>query len=188
MKGDFTRLSFKPQKHYNAVWMQQGRLQLDADWNEQVDIQNYLHQSLGKDIIGASGTNKTAGNFKIDVSNNDLNIASGHIYVGGLLCELERNITYKTQPDYPNPQTPINNKIYLVYLDVWERHITVLEDTEIREIALDASVPDTTTRTKIVWQVKLLEIDDLPSEDSYTAQQAATTEDAASQIQTIRVH
>ncbi|MBW4644917.1 MAG: tail fiber domain-containing protein [Goleter apudmare HA4340-LM2] len=185
MKGDFTRLNFKPQKHYNGVWMQQGRLQLDADWNEQVDIQNYLHQSLGKDIIGASGTNKTAGNFNVDISNGDLKIAFGHIYVSGLLCELENNITYKTQPDYPNPAPAKNDSTYLVYLDVWERHITVLEDSEIREIALDASVPDTTTRTKTVWQVKLLEIK-LPSEYSYTAQQAAAGEDAASQIQAKR--
>jgi hypothetical protein len=185
MKGDFTRLNFKPQKHYNGVWMQQGRLQLDADWNEQVDIQNYLHQSLAKDIIGATGTNKTAGNFKVDISNSDLKIASGHIYVSGLLCELENNITYKTQPDYLNPAPAKNDSTYLVYLDVWERHITVLEDSEIREIALDASVPDTTTRTKTVWQVKLLEIQ-LPSEYSYTAQQTAAGEDAASQIQTKR--
>ncbi|MBD2355996.1 tail fiber domain-containing protein [Tolypothrix sp. FACHB-123] len=185
MKGDFTRLSFKPQKHYNGVWMQQGRLQLDADWNEQVDIQNYLHQSLGKNIIGVSGANKTAGNFKIDISDDNLNIAPGQIYVGGLLCELEKNITYKNQPDYPQPPEIKQESTYLVYLDVWERHVTALEDTAIREVALDSSVPDTTTRTKTVWQVKLLEIQ-LPAEYSYTAQKAAIGEDAISQIQTKR--
>jgi hypothetical protein len=47
---------------------------------------------------------------------------------------------------------------YLVYLDVWERHITYLEDDgdiSIREAALGG--PDTTTRAKIVWQVKALQ-------------------------------
>ena len=38
MKGDFTRFSFDPAKHYSGVRMQQGRVQLDADWNEQQSI------------------------------------------------------------------------------------------------------------------------------------------------------
>ena len=38
MKGDFTRLTFQPEKHYSSVRLQQGRVQLDADWNEQADI------------------------------------------------------------------------------------------------------------------------------------------------------
>jgi hypothetical protein len=38
---------------------------------------------------------------------------------------------------------------------VWERHITTVEDDSIREKALGG--PDTATRTKVVWQVKLME-------------------------------
>jgi hypothetical protein len=38
MKGDFSRFTFKKEKHYSSVRMQQGRVQLDADWNEQMDI------------------------------------------------------------------------------------------------------------------------------------------------------
>ena len=40
--GDYTRFSYKPAKRYAAVLMQQGRVQLDADWNEQSDI--YKHR------------------------------------------------------------------------------------------------------------------------------------------------
>ena len=36
--GDFTRTTFDPTHHYSGVRMQQGRVQLDADWNEQLDI------------------------------------------------------------------------------------------------------------------------------------------------------
>jgi hypothetical protein len=43
--------------------------------------------------------------------------------------------------------------IYLAYLDVWERGITAVEDPQIREAALGG--PDTTTRIKTVWQVKI---------------------------------
>ena len=64
MKADFTRLTFKPEKHYSSVRMQQGRVQLDADWNEQADIQAYLerteasprrlrHRSHGDQAVGS---------------------------------------------------------------------------------------------------------------------------------------
>ena len=49
------------------------------------------------------------------------------------------------------------DRIYLVYLDVWERHLTSLDDEDIRESALGG--PDTATRTKIVWQAKLQVLD-----------------------------
>ena len=38
MRGDFTRDSFDRRHHYTRVLMQQGRVQLDADWNEQSAI------------------------------------------------------------------------------------------------------------------------------------------------------
>jgi hypothetical protein len=38
MKGDFSRDSFDPVKHFSRVLQQQGRVQLDADWNEQAAI------------------------------------------------------------------------------------------------------------------------------------------------------
>ncbi|MDB9348045.1 DUF6519 domain-containing protein [Nodularia spumigena] len=167
MKGDITRLTFRPEKHYQAVRMQQGRLQLDADWNEQVDIQNYLTQSLAKYVIGDSGVLKNSDGFRIGVSElaADFKINAGKMYVNGIICELEQNTTYKTQLDYPNPNSPelIQDKCYLAYLDVWERDITALEDPEIREAALKGL--DTSTRTKIVWQVKLMQVCDVNEQE-----------------------
>ena len=43
--GDITRSSFDPDRHYSSVRMQQGRVQLDADWNEQLDIQLHRDRS-----------------------------------------------------------------------------------------------------------------------------------------------
>src|SRR5207302_6805875 len=50
----------------------------------------------------------------------------------------------------------INEKhnLLLVYLNVWQRHITALDDAHIREVALDGS--DTSTRIQTLWQVKIL--------------------------------
>jgi Family of unknown function (DUF6519)/Chaperone of endosialidase len=161
MKGDFTRDTFQPQKHYSSVRMQQGRLQLDADWNEQVDIQTYLLQTQIRDLIGASGAAATG--FKIGLTQTngqtngqDLTIAPGHLYVDGILCELATPLTYTQQPDTPNATIPADGT-YLVYLDVWQRHITAIEDPTLREVAL--GVPDTATRSQTVWQVKLLPVE-----------------------------
>ncbi|MFB2894818.1 DUF6519 domain-containing protein [Aerosakkonemataceae cyanobacterium BLCC-F50] len=244
MKGDFTKLTFQPEKHYTSVRMQQGRLQLDSDWNEQVDIQNHLRHTQTVDLIGAdSGVPTSEGNsenpkrdsFNISVigDGTDLAIAPGRLYVNGTLCELEgtlfdfelvsqssskqikvftlsvdgrnlekdqwvelypdasnsekecfqitnidtqkmeltlskevtansgkmrRLLTYRTQPNYPKPDKDISLKdgIYLAYIDVWQRHITTIEDPKLREVALINS-PDTATRSQTVWQLKLLE-------------------------------
>ena len=45
---------------------------------------------------------------------------------------------------------------YLAYLDVWQRHVTALEDPDIAEPALGGA--DTATRLKNVWQVKLVKV------------------------------
>src|SRR5215208_141509 len=80
---------------------------------------------------------------------------------------LRRAHTYTSQPDYPNPpplesgELPPPQSAFelaprtdLVYLDVWQRHITAIEDPDILEVALGG--PDTTTRVKTVWQVKVM--------------------------------
>jgi hypothetical protein len=60
--------------------------------------------------------------------------------------------TYGSQPDYPVSDR-LASGMHQVYLDVWERLITYVEDDGIREVALGG--PDTATRAKIVWQVKV---------------------------------
>jgi photosystem II stability/assembly factor-like uncharacterized protein len=88
---------------------------------------------------------------------NDITISPGRIYVDGILCENEGAL-YTQQPDLPEAIFPEAPGIYLAYLDVWKRHITVLDDLLIQEKALGG--PDTTTRLKTVWQVKLLPLEE----------------------------
>ena len=236
MKGDFSRDTFDVTKHFRRVLMQQGRVQLDADWNEQTAILLHYLQSLATDLIGPYAGPKENCGFAIEAIekiSDDFKIGSGHYYVDGILVELEVNsvpivtsgkvgatinqikvpgltinnlalkegqylevfdekaptkkalvkithvdsdglvltvdpgfdisadalkvqlaATYTTQDDYPLPIVEMLDKdnIYLVYLDLWERHITYIEDDSIREVALGG--PDTATRAKVVWQVK----------------------------------
>ncbi len=157
MKGDFSRNTFDPLKHFSRVLMQQGRVQLDADWNEQADIILHYLRTLARDLIGDHGGPRDG--FSIDKGTHlgmDFAILPGRYYVDGILCENEKlDLTFKGQDSYPFPDSEEleSGRIYLVYLDVWERHITHFEDARLREVALGG--PDTATRTKVVWQVKV---------------------------------
>jgi hypothetical protein len=224
MKADLTRSTFHPEKHFVRVLMQQGRVQIDADWNEQADIILHYLRQLGADLIGPRGGPVANCGFQIAPlaqDPKDLLISPGRYYVDGLLAEvdpqpvdvalvsgtqitvaswtvdgvefaknqyveisdgsasqvakvtdinqsksvltldglgtvgnpstLRRVTTYLTQPDYPSPAPLLG----FVYLDVWERVITYVEDDSIREVALNGA--DTAARAKIVWQVKVTE-------------------------------
>lgn len=176
MSGDYSRKTFNPKKHFSGVLAQQGRVQLDADWNEEHDIQSYRIEVEAIDVIGQSGVPKNNGGFKIGTTAGDLTISPGRIYVDGLLFELDEPATYTTQPYFPKPEFTVPSSppsspphaqlnlapgFYLVYLDGSQREITVLDDSAIREVALDG--PDTTTRVQNVWQVKLLQVSGLGS-------------------------
>lgn len=72
MKGDFTRFTHDPKKHFTGVLKQQGRVDLDSDWNEQVEIDEHLRQRSQRDIIGRCGAPLECGGLKIDVLSVDL--------------------------------------------------------------------------------------------------------------------
>ena len=158
MKGDFTRFTFDAAKHYSSVRMQQGRVLIDSDWNEQLDIEAYRDAVEVKDIIGLNGVPQSVENgFKITVdSGNKIRLGKGRCYVNGLLCENEGDTHYTEQPDLPDAQLPDEKGHYLAYLEVWQRHITAIEDPSICEPALGGA--DTTTRTKTIWQCKFLKV------------------------------
>jgi hypothetical protein len=235
MKADLTRTTFDPLKHFSGVLMQQGRIQLDSDWNEQASILLHLQRRFAADLFGPAFS--PAGGFAIDpldAVTDDVIIRSGTYYVDGILCELPqptpvpirdwdasartitvarwtvdevsfqtgqylqlwddagkkavvtakiakldyanreltldrelkslvkgakyhalRLTTYLTQPDLPSPPRFTGGTSLQIYLDVWERLISAIEDQSIREVALGG--PDTAARTRVVWQVKWLD-------------------------------
>jgi hypothetical protein len=159
MKGDFTRNTFDPAKQFTRVLMQQGRVQLDADWNEQAAILLHYVQTLAADLIGPHGG--PGDGFKISsIPKNgvivDLGIENGRYYVDGILCEnLSNETTYYKQVNSPlgSKSKSLPEMPFLVYLDVWERLITSVEDDSIRDVALGGA--DTAARAQVVWQVKV---------------------------------
>lgn len=167
MKGDFTRDTFHPIKHFSRVLSQQGRVTVDADANEQSAILLHMLRQLARDLIGPYAAPRDEGGFTIVAAGSGgFTIEAGRYYVDGILVENDADCSYGAQPDWPVPaddplaawiKAPVANKAFWLYLDVWERLITSVEDSSIREKALGG--PDTAARAKVVWQVKGLPID-----------------------------
>jgi len=132
MNGDVTRQTFHSGRHYRSVRQQQGRVQLDADWNEQADIQAYLDRSVTADLVGISGAPRaypgmaivTGANEKPNnAADDELWIGEGHYYVDGILCENDQKVLLTAQPDLPgvalaDKDDKDDKTDYIAYLDL----------------------------------------------------------------------
>jgi len=164
MQADFSRTTFDPAKHFSAVLAQQGRVSLDADFNEQAAILLRQLRTAITDIVGPAGAPAgDNGGFEVSAvtgrkPTEDLAISAGRMYVGGVLIENDTSTTYFNQPDGflnaddEGDQLPRSGS-FVLYLRVWERLVTAAQDPSIREVALGDPGPDTAARARTVWQV-----------------------------------
>ena len=178
MKGDFSRNTFDSAKHFKGVRMQQGRVQLDADWNENLDILLHRIETETMDVVGLCGFPIHDAGFGVvadpslltteeqdaltekgllPLEDGDFLLTAGRGYVDGILCENAEPVPFTLQPYLlPHPVAGFpSDGSFAVYLDVWERLITVLEDASIREVALGG--PDTAVRSQVIWQAKFVQ-------------------------------
>jgi hypothetical protein len=182
MHGDFSRLTFDAAKRFSAVYSQQGRVQLDSDANEQLAIDLDTARRLTVALIGRdAGPADRFGfqiGFQIDDSDHlpDLTIGGGEYYVDGIRNDADRPAagsavvdgvvktgsgpatwTYYDQPDaFRDPENPddrLPDFPFVVYLKMYERLVSAVEDPSMREVALGAAMPDTAARAKVSWQV-----------------------------------
>ena len=164
MAGDYSRIADGIVRHFNAVKMQQGRVYQDSDWNAQVSQFMRRWQTQAEDTFGPAAVpaQTTPNGFLITgIGTPDFTIGAGRCYVDGLQAELFANetvggnpVSYFNQPFLPNPPL-LKVGDGLVYLDVWEREVTAVQDPSLLDVALGGV--DTTTRLQTVWQVKLLQ-------------------------------
>jgi hypothetical protein len=94
MNGDISRDTFHPWRQYTGVRLQQGRVQLDADWNEQIDIALSRERTVTRDVVGPGAVPEVAPGFALtppdpdgDGAGSDLLIGFGHAYVAGVLAQ-----------------------------------------------------------------------------------------------------
>jgi photosystem II stability/assembly factor-like uncharacterized protein len=110
MRGDYSRLTFRPENHYSGVRLQQGRVQLDADFNEQVDIEAHRDQMTALDTIGRHGVPLDGGGFAVSVATNLLGVAfasANNVWAvgedGAVLRASDGGQNWTLQPPPPGP-------------------------------------------------------------------------------------
>jgi hypothetical protein len=180
MHGDFSLNPTYYRDRVSRVLQQMGRVQLDSDWNEQTESVLRFLRGLAADVIGAHGGVESG--FKITPDSKDAKVPFrvnwGFYYVDGIRCvNLPRNVEFWDVVGDPDAQKkfgdglsileqedsfwpakddaendPQNRTGRLLYLAVWERHISSAEDDSIREVALGG--PDTASRAVVVWQIR----------------------------------
>jgi Family of unknown function (DUF6519) len=182
MSGDYTRFTFDPVKGFSGLLKQQGRVSLDADFNEFEEILDRRSRAEMFDVVGQTVVPETTPHgFEISFTGpGKLAIGRGRAYVDGILAEcfgdlkagsiLDPNlnglhgpdtpgIDYDKQPfyysapiAYPAPSGG-TDPVDLVYLDVWQREMTMYEEERLLDVALGGR--DTANRVQTAWQVKI---------------------------------
>jgi hypothetical protein len=180
MSADISRVRFNPLRDFAGVLLQQGRLLLDADFNELVALLDRRLRAETSDLTsfgpdpdhaGVSWVpRQTPDAFRVTASGGALSIGRGRMYVDGLLAEnhglevdgfdallSERtgtaDLPYEKQPYWPTPDPLPTGGTHLAYLDVWQRELTHVEEPDLVEIAVGV---DATARWQTAWQVRLL--------------------------------
>ncbi len=188
MRGDFSAF-WAADDVYSQVFMQQGRVLLDRDWNDSVTALVAGQRRMMADLIGPHGgpadtpdavgrwPEATRLGFGVAVGDDGaVTIGAGVYYVDGIRCvnpapgwnaaagavpDPAVGVRIEDQPFSPwllDSSPPAPKPPYLVYLDVWEQHVTALDDPRVREVALGGA--DTATRARVIWQVQTRQIRD----------------------------
>lgn len=144
--------TFRPEKGYVGVRLQQGVPLLDRDWNELEDIRRYQEMMLRKHYLG-NGTPDDG--FKISAFNppkNDFKISTGRILLDGheAVNELGR-LDYKASYDKELTRPMSGSRMDTVYLDAWIEE--VLESDEAA-LGNDQDVDmETCIRHRLRWKI-----------------------------------
>ncbi|GHE20360.1 DUF6519 domain-containing protein [Halomonas urumqiensis] len=161
MKTQISRQSFAEQKRYSGVYQQMGRMITDADWNELSDLLQFEVADAMEDVIG-SGTPARRG-LVHKTPSGEFALRWGYLYADGLRGKVvpreasaPANLVFTEQADFPDvPPLPAGE--HRLYVDVWERTVTHLEDRALLDSALKGA--DTCTRTQRMAQVKACALD-----------------------------
>jgi hypothetical protein len=167
MGSDRARVTYDPKQQYRSVVMQQGRVTLEADWNEaqQITLEEIRREAL--DFVGPCGTPDDG--YKVVLASEptnppfDFTVSAGTMYVGGMRAHLIDSVQYSNQPDWHDkgpedpdwvdlstlPNSPPVDEF--VYLSLREQEVSAVEDPELKDVALGG--PDTAQRTRLLQRI-----------------------------------
>ena len=182
MSFDTSRFRFDPWKNYSGVVMEQGRVQLDSDWNEWLAQLNRRIQAGTLDIMGRAAYPATTPFAFLIASTAQASSPSVPEECTSTACWPRIMATQRPPcgtPLWPKCRTrpslrrrrkparsaslhqpwiarrrvqPTDGGTYLAYLDVWTRAVDYLQDPYLIDPAVGI---DTTGRLQTVWQVRL---------------------------------
>ncbi|HUA27949.1 MAG TPA: DUF6519 domain-containing protein [Streptosporangiaceae bacterium] len=166
MAGDRARVSYDPSRKWRGLVAQQGRVTVEADWNEAAAIDSERDRMEALDVIGPAGTpdhgygvTAVPADAAAPATPGDLTIAPGTLYLGGERLDLDGAVTYSTQPDWldhstdplwvaPAVPAATGASNELVYLLASEQEVSAVEDPALADVALGG--PDTMARLRIL--------------------------------------
>jgi hypothetical protein len=184
---DNSRFTFNPWNDYCGVVMEQGRVQLDSDWNEWLAELSRRSRAETLDILGCAVYPATTPYaFYITASNsggkNTISIGPGRMYVDGLLAE-NHGVQTSAQWDpalaemsgspQPPPATETDTVDYTgqryfpnppaisgngPFLAYLDVWMQPITYLEDPDLVDKAVGVDTTGRLQTVWQVKLMSV------------------------------
>jgi hypothetical protein len=152
MATDVARLSFDPARVYRGVVPQQGRVNLEAEQNEQrvIDIEERRKELL--DIVGPAGTPDNGYAVSNPGGGFELTIGAGTMYVGGWRLELDEDLGDYSQPDWldrPGDWAEVGREHVVLW--VQDTDVTAVEDPALYEVALGG--PDGAARTRLLQRI-----------------------------------
>ena len=165
MASDRARVSYDPSRKWRGVIAQQGRVTVEADWNEAAMIADERDRHLALDVIGPFATPDRG--YAVTVAPREVSAPphgashhrAGTLYLGGERLDLTQQVRYRAQPDWldhstdPMWQDPracrdADSAHELVYLLAAEQEVSAVEDPALADVALGG--PDTMQRRRIL--------------------------------------
>jgi Family of unknown function (DUF6519) len=175
MGSDRARVSYDPSRKWRGLVAQQGRVTVEADWNEAAAIDAADDRAVTLDVVGPVGTpdngyavtatqpgSPPASGSPPGSAEGDLTVGPGTLYLGGERLDLDAAVDLANQPDWLDPATgtlwvaptppptspPSGTANELVYLLAIEQEVSALEDPALTDVALGG--PDTMQRLRIL--------------------------------------
>jgi len=165
MSSDRARVTYDPSRHYTGVIAQQGRVSLEADWNEAQAIGSEQAEARTVDLIGpvasADDGYRVEAVLDDDGATGDLRVHRGTLYLGGQRLSAPRDLPFSEQRDsdwVDCAGDPLwledrddAQPHELVYLLAREQEVSAVEDHALRDVALGG--PDTAQRLRILQRI-----------------------------------
>ena len=107
MKTEISRDGFNAGKRYSGVYQQQGRMIIDRDWNELMDVVKARLDAALFDVLGSGSPRGNGVQVQKDKPQSAVRLRPGSIYVDGVGSTVPGLYVSGTGPAQANAGTPI---------------------------------------------------------------------------------